>query len=142
MQYSDDFNILESLRQFYLYLRLFTFLLKCSIMVHKKGEKRTENTMWIAENWKDYEVLDTRCGEKLERWGKYLLIRPDPQVIWQTEEAHEGWRHPNGHYHRSSKGGAGYYYTWPQEAEPPRHRLNLFAFQADHCGRIFRSLRS
>ena len=61
--------------------------------------------MWIAENWKDYEVLDTRSGEKLERWGKYLLIRPDPQVIWQTEEAHEGWKHPNGHYHRSSKGG-------------------------------------
>ena len=40
--------------------------------------------------------------------------------------------------HRSSKGDKGYYYTWPQEAEPPRHRLNLFAFQADHCGRIFR----
>ena len=40
--------------------------------------------MWIANNWKDYEVLDTSGGEKLERWGDYLLVRPDPQVIWDT----------------------------------------------------------
>ena len=132
MQYSDDFNILDSLRQFYLYLRLFTFLLKCSIMVHKKGEKRTENTMWIAENWKD-----TRCGEKLERWGKYLLIRPDPQVIWQTEEAHEGWRHPNGHYHRSSKGGGNWEFfdlpeTWQISYGDLRFNLKPFSFK--HTG--------
>ena len=38
--------------------------------------------MWIANGWKEYEVIDTSCGEKLERWGKYLLVRPDPQVIW------------------------------------------------------------
>ena len=37
--------------------------------------------MWIADGWKDYEVIDTSCGEKLERWGDYLLVRPDPQVI-------------------------------------------------------------
>ena len=40
--------------------------------------------MWIADQWKDYEVLDTSSGEKLERWGDYLLVRPDPQVIWNT----------------------------------------------------------
>ena len=40
--------------------------------------------MWIADGWKDYEVIDTSCGEKLERWGDYLLVRPDPQVIWDT----------------------------------------------------------
>ena len=40
--------------------------------------------MWIAENWKDYEVIDTSDGEKLERWGEYNLVRPDPQVIWST----------------------------------------------------------
>ena len=40
--------------------------------------------MWIADGWKDYEVLDTSSGEKLERWGNYLLVRPDPQVIWGT----------------------------------------------------------
>ena len=41
--------------------------------------------MWIADNWTDYEILDTSKGEKLERWGDYLLVRPDPQVIWDTE---------------------------------------------------------
>lgn len=61
--------------------------------------------MWIAKNWKDYEVIDTSGGEKLERWGDYLLIRPDPQVIWDTEKKHPGWKQRNGHYHRSNKGG-------------------------------------
>ena len=61
--------------------------------------------MWIADNWKDYEVLDTSTGEKLERWGEYLLVRPDPQVIWNTNKAAPGWKKMNGHYHRSNKGG-------------------------------------
>ena len=60
--------------------------------------------MWIADAWKDYEVLDTSGGEKLERWGKYRLIRPDPQVIWNTPRGRE-WKKPNAHYHRSKKGG-------------------------------------
>ena len=61
--------------------------------------------MWIADNWKDYEVLDTSSGEKLERWGEYTLIRPDPQVIWNTDKKNAGWKNFNGHYHRSNKGG-------------------------------------
>lgn len=61
--------------------------------------------MWIADNWKDYEVLDTSGGEKLERWGDYILVRPDPQVIWNTPHDHKGWKNKNGHYHRSAKGG-------------------------------------
>lgn len=61
--------------------------------------------MWIADNWKDYEVLDCSNGEKLERWGKYTLVRPDPQVIWDTPKKHTGWRKKNAHYHRSKKGG-------------------------------------
>ena len=48
--------------------------------------------MWIANGWKEYEVIDTSCGEKLERWGKYLLVRPDPQVIWDTPKTEPGWR--------------------------------------------------
>ena len=48
--------------------------------------------MWIAENWKDYEVLDTSKGEKLERWGDYTLVRPDPQVIWDTPKVSRGWK--------------------------------------------------
>lgn len=64
-----------------------------------------ENTMWVAENWKDYEVIDTSNGEKLERWGKYILLRPDPQVLWDTPKKNPNWKHLNAHYHRSKKGG-------------------------------------
>ena len=48
--------------------------------------------MWLADSWKDYEVLDTSAGEKLERWGKYILVRPDPQVIWNTPKDDPLWR--------------------------------------------------
>ena len=61
--------------------------------------------MWLADQWNDYEVIDCSKGEKLERWGDYLLVRPDPQVIWDTPKKEKGWRKMNGHYHRSSKGG-------------------------------------
>ena len=61
--------------------------------------------MWIADRWKDYEVLDCSGGEKLERWGDWRLIRPDPQVIWNTEKKDRAWKRPDGHYHRSAKGG-------------------------------------
>ena len=72
--------------------------------------------MWIADNWKDYEVLDTSKGEKLERWGNYILIRPDPQVIWNTPRNHKGWRQKNGHYHRSKKGGGEWeFFNLPQQ---------------------------
>ena len=42
--------------------------------------------MWLADGWKDYEVIDSSDGEKLERWGQYILVRPDPQVIWDTPQ--------------------------------------------------------
>ncbi len=72
--------------------------------------------MWIADSWKDYEVLDTSSGEKLERWGDYILVRPDPQVIWNTPHGHAGWSHKNGHYHRSAKGGGEWeFFDLPQE---------------------------
>lgn len=72
--------------------------------------------MWKADNWKDYEVLDTGNGEKLERWGEYLLVRPDPQVIWDTPRKAPGWKKKNGHYHRSSKGGGEWeFFNLPEE---------------------------
>ena len=61
--------------------------------------------MWIAENWKDYELLDTSDGERLERWGKYILVRPDPQIIWKGVNNHAKWRSADGVYKRSSSGG-------------------------------------
>ena len=61
--------------------------------------------MWIASDWKDYEVIDCTGGEKLERWGKYTLVRPDPQVIWQTPKNHAGWHEYNARYARSNTGG-------------------------------------
>ena len=61
--------------------------------------------MWIADNWKDYTVIDTSSGEKLERWGKYTLVRPDPQVIWKTEKKNPLWRTADASYKRSRSGG-------------------------------------
>ena len=61
--------------------------------------------MWLADSWKDYEVLDTSAGEKLERWEKYILVRPDPQVIWNTPKDDPLWRKYDARYARSSTGG-------------------------------------
>ena len=72
--------------------------------------------MWIANQWKDYEVIDTSTGEKLERWGDYILVRPDPQVIWNTPKNNAGWRKKNGHYDRSVKGGGEWeFWNLPEE---------------------------
>ena len=56
--------------------------------------------MWIADGWKEYQVLDASGGEKLEKWGDYVLLRPDPQVIWNTEKKIPEWKKLNAHYHR------------------------------------------
>ena len=61
--------------------------------------------MWIADGWKDYELLDCGGGEKLERWDKQILVRPDPQAIWETDHKNPGWRQANARYSRSSTGG-------------------------------------
>ena len=72
--------------------------------------------MWIAENWKDYEILDCSEGEKLERWAKYTLLRPDPQVLWKTPKKIKEWRKLNAHYHRSDKGGGSWeFFDLPEE---------------------------
>lgn len=61
--------------------------------------------MRIADNWKDYELIDCSDGEKLERWGDVILIRPDPQIIWHTKRTHPLWRKAHARYIRSNKGG-------------------------------------
>ena len=93
--------------------------------------------MWIAENWKDYEVIDTSSGEKLERWGKYILLRPDPQVIWNTEKKNPLYKKLNGHYHRSNKGGGEWeFFDLPSEWQISYGdlRFNLKPFSFKHTG--------
>lgn len=93
--------------------------------------------MWIADSWKDYEVIDSSTGEKLERWDKYLLVRPDPQVIWNTPKQQAGWKKKNGHYHRSSKGGGEWeFFDLPKEWQISYKDLvfNLKPFSFKHTG--------
>ena len=93
--------------------------------------------MWIADGWKDYEVIDTSSGEKLERWGDYILVRPDPQVIWNTEKKNYGWKKFNGHYHRSNKGGGEWEFkNLPEEWSINYKELtfNLKPFSFKHTG--------
>ena len=61
--------------------------------------------MWIPKNLTDYELIDTSDGARLERWGKYVLSRPDPQVIWKGVKKSPKWKSADAVYHRSNKGG-------------------------------------
>ncbi len=97
--------------------------------------------MWLAGNWKDYEVIDASSGEKLERWGKYILRRPDPQIIWNTEKSASEWKKINARYHRSEKGGGEWEFfdlpdQWRISYELPCGRLNfnLKPFSFKHTG--------
>lgn len=93
--------------------------------------------MWVADNWKDYEVIDTSEGEKLERWGDYILVRPDPQVIWNTPKKDYRWKKMNGHYHRSAKGGGEWeFFSLPEQWQIKYKDLtfNLKPFSFKHTG--------
>ena len=76
--------------------------------------------MWLADQWTDYELLDCGRGEKLERWGDKLLVRPDPQAIWNTPRNHRGWRKPDARYSRSSTGGG----QWADKSVPQRWQVH------------------
>ncbi len=69
--------------------------------------------MLLANAWKDYELIDAANGEKLERWGDKLLIRPDPQVIWTQKSDPAAWERACAHYHRSRAGGGGWSFARP-----------------------------
>ena len=70
--------------------------------------------MWIADQWQDYELLDCGGGEKLERWDKQYLVRPDPQAIWETPRRLPEWKRANARYLRSQTGGG----HWEKRALP------------------------
>ncbi|MDO5701922.1 MAG: class I SAM-dependent methyltransferase [Lachnospiraceae bacterium] len=93
--------------------------------------------MLTADKWTDYEVLDTADGEKLERWGEHILIRPDPQVIWTSSKKHPGWKKPDAHYLRSSKGGGHWEFfdlpgSWSISYDSLTFQLKPFSFK--HTG--------
>lgn len=76
--------------------------------------------MWIANQWKEFEVIDTSDGEKLERWGRYYLVRPDPQVIWATKKEHPRWHSFDARYARSNSGGG----QWSRHQLPERWQVH------------------
>ena len=141
MRFNSKYSLKKSFRYY--------ILLLCPIKISYKVYTQKGFYMWIADHWKDYEVLDTSSGEKLERWGDYILVRPDPQVIWKTPHDHKGWKQKNGHYHRSAKGGGEWeffhlpdewaiHYTLPFQkeasgkADPLTFHLKPFSFK--HTG--------
>ncbi len=75
--------------------------------------------MWIADQWRQYELLDCSGGEKLERWDRYTLVRPDPQAIWATPRSHPGWARPDARYTRSRSGGG----AWSSHGIPQRWQV-------------------
>ena len=72
--------------------------------------------MNIANNWKDYKILDMADGQKLEKWGDVILSRPDPQIIWKDKSYPEKWKNINATYHRSKTGGG----TWEYNKKMPQ----------------------
>ncbi len=82
-----------------------------------KTKKNGGATMRVASDWVDYRLLDASDGDRLERWGKIVLQRPDPQVIWQTEKQHPAWSKVDALYQRSKQGGGRWqlYRKFPQK---------------------------
>ena len=75
--------------------------------------------MFISDEWKEYEVLDATEGERLERWGKYFLVRPDPQVVWATAHGAPEWKKWDARYVRSNTGGG----HWTENSLPERWQI-------------------
>ena len=75
--------------------------------------------MWIADGWKDYELLDCGGGEKLERWGDQILVRPDPQAIWDSPRKNPAWKRANARYLRSQSGGG----HWEKKTLPESWKI-------------------
>ena len=75
--------------------------------------------MWVSDGWRDYELIDCGGGEKLERWGKHVLVRPEPQAIWQTPRNNPIWRRPAARYARASTGGG----AWEKKDVPAQWQV-------------------
>ena len=89
--------------------------------------------MRLSEHWKDYELIDTSDGERLERWGDIILIRPDPQIIWSTGRKNPLWRNAHARYYRSNKGG-GHWETYRKVPDRWTIRYNQLVFNIKPMG--------
>ncbi len=76
--------------------------------------------MWISDRWRDFELIDCSHGEKLERWGGQILVRPDPQAIWNTPRTNPAWKKPSARYSRSSSGGG----HWDKSSVPESWQIS------------------
>ena len=76
--------------------------------------------MWVSDKWRDYELIDCSEGEKLERWGSYTLVRPDPQAIWKTPRRDRRWNTADGRYSRSHSGGG----SWDKKKLPESWQIS------------------
>lgn len=76
--------------------------------------------MWVSDKWRDFELLDCSRGEKLERWGRYTVVRPDPQAIWDTPRSDRRWQHCDGRYTRSTSGGG----SWDRGSLPASWQIS------------------
>ena len=111
--------------------------------------------MWVSDKWRDFELLDCSRGEKLERWGRYTVVRPDPQTIWDTPRSDRRWQHCDGRYTRSASGGG----SWDRGSLPASWQISygeltfnvkpmsfkhtgLFPEQAANWDYIMRKVRS
>ena len=75
--------------------------------------------MWISDKWKDFELIDCSKGEKLERWGSFYLVRPDPQAIWDTPRRNPHWNDRDARYRRSETGGG----SWDKGRLPENWKI-------------------
>ena len=77
--------------------------------------------MWAEKGWKDYELIDASDGERLERWGKYILVRPDPQIIWKGMKKSPLWKKADATYSRSRSGGG----SWSESRLPEEWKIGF-----------------
>lgn len=89
--------------------------------------------MRVYDNWKDYELIDCSDGERLERWGDVILIRPDPQIIWSSAKKNPLWRNAHARYHRSNKGG-GHWEMYKKVPESWRVKFKNLTFNVKPMG--------
>ena len=75
--------------------------------------------MWFSDSWSDYELLDCSDGQRLERWGNYILVRPDPQVLWKHCKKHPMWKRADAVYTRSGSGGG----SWNENSLPEEWKI-------------------